>query len=55
MARTQANANPVRAAIKALVAYISIAAVIGGGALQEDRRMRPGDGGGDVGEMGGVA
>jgi hypothetical protein len=52
---TQANANPVRAAIEALAAYISVAAVIIGGAPREDRRTRPGDGVGDVGEMGGVA
>jgi hypothetical protein len=55
MARTQANANPVRAAIDALAAHISVAAVIAGRAPRDDRRMRPGVGGGDVGENGGVA
>jgi hypothetical protein len=55
MATTQANANPERAVVEALAAYISVAAVIAGSAAPEDRGLRPGDGRGDVGETGGVA
>lgn len=55
MGITQANAKPVRAAIDALVAYICIAAAMVCDPPREARRMRLGDGRGDVGKMGSVA